>query len=326
MPANSFAIALDGCHAKDITKSLLCQSALKPDTVLAAQRWNESFVVLIVNIISEKDNLGPPLDDRLDDAVESLGHAARKIDLLQTTLDNAVARHSTKRPDITVLTAPSDQGLPAFYIVIVDMIVDGECTTFKIIIVGASGVGKTALVMNLLGTPVESPKPTVGVEFLAHELNVNGEKVRLQIWDTAGQERFRAMSRAYFRNAMGAILMFDTTNRSSFDALSVWLTDLHQLSCPNSVVLLVGNKNDLVDQRQVGASEAESFAKHHNLQYMDTSALTGANVNETFMYLAEEVVARIKNGVLTLPSMGTANSKKIELKDTTTDVTDESCC
>lgn len=187
-------------------------------------------------------------------------------------------------------------------------------------------MGKTALVMKLLGTPVESPKPTVGVEFLAHDLNVNGEKVRLQIWDTAGQERFRAMSRAYFRNAMGAILMFDTTNRSSFDALSVWLTDLHQLSCPNSVVLLVGNKNDLVDHRQVGASEAESFAKRHNLQYMDTSALTGTNVNETFMYLAEEVVARIKNGVLTLPSMGTASSKKIELKDTTTDVPDDSCC
>ena len=120
---------------------------------------------------------------------------------------------------------------------------------------------------------------------------------------------------------MGAILMFDTTNRSSFDALSVWLTDLHQLSCPNSVVLLVGNKNDLVDHRQVGASEAESFAKRHNLQYMDTSALTGTNVNETFMYLAEEVVARIKNGVLTLPSMGTASSKKIELKDTKQELT-----
>ena len=194
-------------------------------------------------------------------------------------------------------------------------VADQERTTFKVIIVGASGVGKTALVMKLLGTPVESPRPTVGVEFISHDLDVNGERVRLQIWDTAGQERFRAMSRAYFRNAMGAILMFDTTNRGSFDALSVWLSDLHQLSCPNSVVLLVGNKNDLVDQRQVGVSEAEMFAQSHNLQYIDTSALTGANVKETFMYLATEVIARVKNGGL-VPAPTPRAEPRIESEQT----------
>lgn len=107
---------------------------------------------------------------------------------------------------------------------------------------------------------------TIGVEFGSRIVNVGGKSVKLQIWDTAGQERFRSVTRSYYRGAAGALLVYDTTSRDSFNALSNWLNDARTLASPNIVILLVGNKKDLEDERDVTFLEASTFAQENGMK------------------------------------------------------------
>jgi len=155
--------------------------------------------------------------------------------------------------------------------------------SFKFIVIGSSGVGKTAILKRLVENIFTSEsQSTIGVEFIATSIEVDGQPVKLQIWDTAGQERFRSIAKAYFRSAVGVILVFDLTDRKSFEDLNQWLNDVHSLCDPNAVVTLIGNKSDLTGQRTVTASEAESYAQMHQLSYLETSALGGDNIQEAF--------------------------------------------
>jgi small GTP-binding protein len=177
--------------------------------------------------------------------------------------------------------------------------------TFKVVVVGSSGVGKTSIVEFLQsGVFKAESQPTIGVQFKTYSLETDGEAVKLQIWDTAGQERFRAIAKAYFRNALGGILVFDLTNRQSFDDLNLWINDLNTLCAANAHVILVGNKADLLDEREIVESEAQSFAQRYNLTYLETSAKTGANISETIVRLATEILRRVKAGqiVITRPN------------------------
>jgi small GTP-binding protein len=168
--------------------------------------------------------------------------------------------------------------------------------TFKIVVLGSSGVGKSAIVRRLIeNTFTPEGQPTVGVEFKPYIVPVNDQPVKLQIWDTAGQERFKSVSRAYFRNAVGAVLVYDVTVESSFDALDDWLNDLQQLCNPNASILLVGNKTDLDVDRKVGIEQARDFAEKHRLEYLETSALSGANVTEAFTRLAFAVAKKVQS-------------------------------
>lgn len=106
---------------------------------------------------------------------------------------------------------------------------------------------------------------TIGVEFGSRIVNVGGKSVKLQIWDTAGQERFRSVTRSYYRGAAGALLVYDTTSRDSFNALNNWLNDARTLASPNIVILLVGNKKDLEEARDVTFLEASTFAQENGL-------------------------------------------------------------
>jgi small GTP-binding protein len=170
-------------------------------------------------------------------------------------------------------------------------------STFKIVVVGSSGVGKSAIVQRLVdGTFRDESQSTVGVEFKPFLVKVDDQTVKLQIWDTAGQERFKSDSKAYFRNADGAVLVYDITSDTSFDDLSNWLHDLQQLCHPSAYILLVGNKGDLEKERKVGIQQAKDFAENHQLEYIETSALTGANVTETFTGLALGVANRVAAG------------------------------
>ena len=173
---------------------------------------------------------------------------------------------------------------------------------FKVVVVGSSGVGKTAVVRQLIdGKFNEEGQPTIGVEFKTHSLTADGENIKLQIWDTAGQERFRAVSKAYFRNAVGAILVFDVTNRQSFEDLTNWHNDLTQLAQPNAFIVLVCNKCDLKDERQITEEEADAFAQRHNLIRIETSAKDGTNIKDAFARLGEGIVRKEKEGKLTPP-------------------------
>jgi small GTP-binding protein len=162
--------------------------------------------------------------------------------------------------------------------------------SFKFIIIGSSGVGKTAILKRLVEDSFSNDsQSTIGVEFDSTIIEIDGQQVKLQIWDTAGQERFRSIAKAYFRNAVGVLLLFDICERKTFDEVNIWLTDVHALCDPTAVVLLIGNKGDLSQNRAVTLGEAEQFADHHHLTYLETSALTGTNVREAFENVATQI-------------------------------------
>jgi small GTP-binding protein len=165
---------------------------------------------------------------------------------------------------------------------------------FKFIVIGASGVGKTAILKRLIdNTFIQEAQTTIGVEYNATTVHVDGNHVKLQIWDTAGQERFRSIAKAYFRSAVGVMLVFDLTERKSFEDLGHWLTEVHALCDPRAVVTLIGNKSDLQERRAVTVTEAENFAQIHELTYLETSALGGNNIQEAFEKAAGAVFRKI---------------------------------
>mmetsp|Transcript_29199 Transcript_29199/g.81680 ORF Transcript_29199/g.81680 Transcript_29199/m.81680 type:complete len:232 (-) Transcript_29199:324-1019(-) len=132
---------------------------------------------------------------------------------------------------------------------------------FKYIIIGDMGVGKSCLLHNFTeGKFVPDSPHTIGVEFGTRIIEVQGKKIKLQIWDTAGQERFRAVTRSYYRGAAGALLVYDISRRATFNHLTSWLTDARNLTTPNTIIMLIGNKADLDDQRDVTFEEAQAFA------------------------------------------------------------------
>uniref|UniRef100_A0A336LPV2 CSON011072 protein n=1 Tax=Culicoides sonorensis TaxID=179676 RepID=A0A336LPV2_CULSO len=161
------------------------------------------------------------------------------------------------------------------------------------------------LITNLFTLPVkEESSHTIGVEFGSKIINVGGKSIKLQIWDTAGQERFRSVTRSYYRGAAGALLVYDITNRDSFTALEAWLSDARTLASPNIIILLVGNKRDLEDEREVTFIEASNFAQNNQLVFLETSAKTGENVEEAFLKCSKTILAKIQRGELDPVSVG----------------------
>jgi Ras-related protein Rab-2A len=171
--------------------------------------------------------------------------------------------------------------------------------TFKYIIIGESGVGKSCLLLQFTDKRFEPLfDMTIGVEFGARSIQINNQEVKLQIWDTAGQESFRSITRSYYRGACGALLVFDVTNRASFQSLQGWLDDARANCNVPITVMLVGNKADLESKRQVSRDEAKAFADSANLSYIETSAKTSANVDEAFIATAQEIYDKVQRGEL----------------------------
>ena len=172
---------------------------------------------------------------------------------------------------------------------------------FKCICVGDGGCGKTAIVTRFSqGFFQEQYKLTIGVEFAIKSLEVKSHKVKLQIWDTGGQERFMYVRPLYYKGAMGAIIVFDLTNRESYDHIGKWLEEIRS-NAGQVPMLLVGNKSDLTDQRQVCRDEAEKFAKDLDMFYLESSAKTGDGITDVFAVLAllmigEDVPPEMLNG------------------------------
>ncbi|OZJ02594.1 hypothetical protein BZG36_03649 [Bifiguratus adelaidae] len=140
---------------------------------------------------------------------------------------------------------------------------------------------------------------TIGVEFGTRFVQVDGKQIKLQIWDTAGQESFRSITRSYYRGAAGALLVYDITRRETFNHLSTWLEDVRQHANPNTTIILIGNKSDLVTtagRRQVTYEEGEKFAKENSLLFMETSAKAADNVEEAFVKTAEDIYGKIQRG------------------------------
>ena len=125
---------------------------------------------------------------------------------------------------------------------------------------------------------------------------------KLQIWDTAGQESFKSITRSYYRGAAGALLVYDITRRDTFTHLTRWLEEVRQNGNPDMTIMLIGNKSDLDTRRQVSLEEGERFAKEHNLVFMETSAKTAYNVEESFLETSTRIYDNIDKGVYDLSS------------------------
>lgn len=172
---------------------------------------------------------------------------------------------------------------------------------FKYIIIGDMGVGKSCLLHQFTEKKFMADCPhTIGVEFGTRIIEVSGQKIKLQIWDTAGQERFRAVTRSYYRGAAGALMVYDITRRSTYNHLSSWLTDARNLTNPNTVIILIGNKADLEAQRDVTYEEAKQFAEENGLLFLEASAKTGENVEDAFLEAAKKIYQNIQDGSLDL--------------------------
>ena len=161
---------------------------------------------------------------------------------------------------------------------------------FKLILLGDSAVGKTNILSKYLRNEFDqNSKSTVGVEFSTRNLKIDSYIIKVQIWDTAGQERYRSITNAYYKGAKGGLLIFDLTRRSTFDSIDKWIPDLKTKGDENMVIVLIGNKNDLKEQRQVSTEEGEKKAKLFKLAYMETSALDGNNIENAFNELINTV-------------------------------------
>merc|ERR1711959_104322 len=141
---------------------------------------------------------------------------------------------------------------------------------FKYIIIGDTGVGKSCLLLQFTDKRFQPVHDlTIGVEFGARMINIDGKQIKLQIWDTAGQESFRSITRSYYRGAAGALLVYDITRKDTFNHLSSWLEDAQQHANSNMTITLIGNKSDLEHRRQVQAKEGEDFAKRNSLTFLE---------------------------------------------------------
>jgi len=176
---------------------------------------------------------------------------------------------------------------------------------FKFLIIGQAGTGKSCLLHHFIESKFKDDSShTIGVEFGSRIVNVGGKSVKLQIWDTAGQERFRSVTRSYYRGAAGALLVYDSTSRESFNTLSNWLNDARKMASPQIVILLVGNKKDLEEARQVTFLEASTFAQENDLIFLETSAKTGDSVEEAFLKCSKTILAKIETGELDVERIG----------------------
>ncbi|GLJ42467.1 hypothetical protein SUGI_0880110 [Cryptomeria japonica] len=183
---------------------------------------------------------------------------------------------------------------------------------FKVVLLGDSGVGKSNLLMRFARNEFNlESKSTIGVEFATRSIKVDDTVIKGQIWDTAGQERYRAITNAYYRGALGALIVYDISRHESFLNVEKWLKQLRDQSDPSIVLMLVGNKSDLNHIRQVSPEEAKSLAEREGLYFMETSALNSSNVENAFKHVLTHIykviskkVLEPKDNMTTMPKKG----------------------
>uniref|UniRef100_A0A3Q3VLW2 Uncharacterized protein n=1 Tax=Mola mola TaxID=94237 RepID=A0A3Q3VLW2_MOLML len=158
---------------------------------------------------------------------------------------------------------------------------------FKLVFLGEQSVGKTSLITRFMYDSFDNTyQATIGIDFLSKTMYLEDRTVRLQLWDTAGQERFRSLIPSYIRDSTIAVVVYDITNLNSFQQTSKWIDDVRTERGSDVIIMLVGNKTDLADKRQVSVEAAERKARELNVMYIETSAKAGYNVKQLFRRVA----------------------------------------
>nr|XP_020663353.1 ras-related protein Rab-6A-like isoform X3 [Pogona vitticeps] len=158
---------------------------------------------------------------------------------------------------------------------------------FKLVFLGEQSVGKTSLITRFMYDSFDNTyQATIGIDFLSKTMYLEDRTMRLQLWDTAGQERFHSLIPSYIRDSAAAVIIFDLTNLNSFQQTSKWIDDVRTERGSDVIIMLVGNKTDLADKRQITTEEGEQRAKELSVMFIETSAKTGYNVKQLFRRVA----------------------------------------
>lgn len=166
---------------------------------------------------------------------------------------------------------------------------------FKVVVVGDSGVGKTNLIKRFVTDVFKSDsKATVGVEFMSKSYLINDEVFKVEIWDTAGQERYKSMTKAYYKGAMGALVVYDITSEKSYESIEKWIGEIKAIANKNISINIIGNKCDLGEHRKVDTQTALSKSQQLNCAFLETSAKDATNVKQAFYHLLREMYTTVQ--------------------------------
>ena len=196
---------------------------------------------------------------------------------------------------------------------------------FKLILIGDSCVGKSNILLKYLKNEFDpNSRATVGVEFGTKNIIINNKKIKIQIWDTAGQERYRSITSAYYKGAKGALIVYDITRKCTFDNIDKWISDLKLNGDKNICIVILGNKSDLDDKREVSKDDGIKKSEMYKTAFLETSALNGDNIGKAFDEIIEQIIQNNK-------SFFEDNNKKemdkgVNLNDSNKDNDKKKCC
>ena len=166
----------------------------------------------------------------------------------------------------------------------------------KVILIGDSSVGKTNIMSKYLKNQFnENSKATVGVEFGSKLFKLNGHNIKAQIWDTAGQEKYKAITGAYYKGSKGAFVVYDITRKETFESVDKWINDLKSSGDPKLIIIIIGNKCDLEEKREILKEQGEEKAKSFGCAFLETSALSGDNIDKGFEMMISEIFKKYGN-------------------------------
>ncbi|KAG6393805.1 hypothetical protein SASPL_144378 [Salvia splendens] len=170
---------------------------------------------------------------------------------------------------------------------------------FKLVVIGDSGVGKSNLLSRFARNEFcLDSKSTIGVEFATRSIRVDDKVIKAQIWDTAGQERYRAITSAYYRGAVGALIVYDVTRQVTFESVERWLKELRDYTDQSLVIMVVGNKADLRHLRAVSIEDGQGFGEREKTYFMETSALESLNVENAFTEVLTQIYSVVSRKAL----------------------------
>lgn len=162
---------------------------------------------------------------------------------------------------------------------------------FKLLLIGDSGVGKTCLLFRFSDDAFNTTFiSTIGIDFKIKTIELGGKRIKLQIWDTAGQERFHTITTSYYRGAMGIMLVYDITSAKTFDNITKWLRNIDEHANEDVEKMILGNKCDMADKRQVPRQKGEEIARQHGIPFLETSAKSNINVEKGFLDLTQAIL------------------------------------